>query len=31
MLKDELGARMKKLYEEVPKTKLMRRTPVIRK
>lgn len=29
MFKDELGTRMKKYYEEVPKTKLMRRTPVI--
>lgn len=29
MFKDELGTRMKKYYEEVPKIKLMRRTPVI--
>lgn len=29
MIKDELGTRMKKYYEEVPKIKLMRRTPVI--
>lgn len=27
-LQDELGARMKEFYEEIPKTKLMRRTPV---
>jgi len=26
---DELGNRMKKFYEEIPKTRLMRRTPVI--
>ena len=26
-LQDELGARMKEFYEEIPKTKLMRRTP----
>ena len=25
---DELGIRMKTFYEEIPKTKLMRRTPV---
>ena len=25
-LQDELGARMKGFYEEIPKTKLMRRT-----
>lgn len=29
MFKDELGTRMKKFYEEIPKIKLMRRTPVI--
>lgn len=29
MIKDSLGDRMKKYYEEIPKTKLMRRTPVI--
>ena len=29
MVKDSLGDRMKKYYEEIPKTKLMRRTPVI--
>ena len=29
MFKDELGTRIKKYYEEVPKIKLMRRTPVI--
>ena len=28
-LHDELGVRMKSFYEEIPKTKLMRRTPVI--
>lgn len=28
-LKDELGMRMKEYYEQIPKTKLMRRTPVI--
>ena len=28
MFKDELGSRMKEFYENVPKTKLMRRTPV---
>ena len=28
MIKDDLGTRMKKFYEEVPKTKLMRRVPV---
>lgn len=27
-LHDELGTRMKEFYEQVPKTKLMRRTPV---
>ena len=26
---DELGTRMKTYYEEIPKVKLMRRTPVI--
>lgn len=26
---DELGKRMKEYYEAIPKTKLMRRTPVI--
>ena len=29
MVKDSLGDRMKKYYEEIPKIKLMRRTPVI--
>ena len=29
MVKDSLGDRMKKYYEEIPKAKLMRRTPVI--
>lgn len=29
MLRDELGTRMKAYYEQIPKTKLMRRTPVI--
>ena len=28
-INDELGTRMKTYYEEIPKTKLMRRTPVI--
>ena len=28
MLKDDLGQRMKTYYEEIPKSKLMRRTPV---
>ena len=28
-VRDELGNRMKKYYEEIPKTKLMRRCPVI--
>jgi tRNA(His) 5'-end guanylyltransferase len=28
-IKDELGNRMKEYYENIPKTKLMRRTPVI--
>ena len=28
-MRDELGARMKTFYEQIPKTKLMRRTPVI--
>ena len=27
-LRDELGIRMKNFYESVPKTKLLRRTPV---
>lgn len=27
-VKDELGKRMKEYYENIPKTKLMRRTPV---
>ena len=26
---DELGKRMKEYYEQIPKTRLMRRTPVI--
>ena len=26
---DDLGRRMKEYYEQIPKTKLMRRTPVI--
>ena len=25
---DDLGTRMKEFYEQIPKTKLMRRTPV---
>lgn len=29
MVKDDLGNRMKKYYEEIPKLRLMRRTPVI--
>lgn len=29
MKKDELGTRMKEFYEEIPKTRLMRRCPVI--
>lgn len=29
MNKDDLGTRMKTFYEQIPKTKLMRRTPVI--
>ena len=29
MVKDDLGMRMKTFYEQIPKTKLMRRTPVI--
>lgn len=29
MLKDDLGMRMKTFYEQIPKIKLMRRTPVI--
>ena len=29
MVKDELGTRMKEFYENIPKTKLMRRCPVI--
>ena len=28
MDKDDLGKRMKTFYEQVPKTKLLRRTPV---
>ena len=28
MVKDDLGTRMKEFYEQIPKTKLMRRTPV---
>ena len=28
MIRDEIGNRMKEFYEQVPKTKLMRRTPV---
>ena len=28
-VRDDLGARMKIFYEQIPKTKLMRRTPVI--
>ena len=26
---DNLGTRMKEFYEQIPKTKLMRRTPVL--
>lgn len=29
MFRDELGTRIKTYYEQIPKTKLMRRTPVI--
>lgn len=29
MLRDDLGKRMKTFYEQIPKTKLMRRTPVV--
>ena len=29
MKRDDLGNRMKTFYEEIPKTKLMRRTPVV--
>ena len=29
MKRDDLGNRMKIFYEEVPKTRLMRRTPVV--
>ncbi len=29
ILRDDLGIRMKNFYEQIPKTKLMRRTPVI--
>lgn len=29
MVRDDLGKRMKEYYEQIPKTKLMRRTPVI--
>ena len=28
MVNDELGKRMKEYYEQIPKTKLMRRIPV---
>lgn len=28
-VRDDLGIRMKTFYEQIPKTKLMRRTPVI--
>lgn len=28
MINDELGKRMKEFYEQIPKTKLMRRMPV---
>ena len=28
MYKDQIGTRMKTYYEEIPKTKLMRRVPV---
>lgn len=28
MAHDELGTRMKEFYENIPKTRLMRRTPV---
>lgn len=27
-VRDDLGTRMKEFYEQVPKTRLMRRTPV---
>ena len=27
-VRDDLGVRMKEFYEQIPKTKLMRRTPV---
>ena len=27
-VRDDLGVRMKEFYEQVPKTRLMRRTPV---
>lgn len=29
MKRDDLGNRMKTFYEEIPKTRLMRRTPVV--
>lgn len=29
MVKDDLGMRMKTFYEQIPKARLMRRTPVI--
>ena len=29
MKRDDLGNRMKTFYEEIPKTKLMRRCPVV--
>ena len=29
MLNDDLGKRMKTFYEQISKTKLMRRTPVV--
>ena len=28
-INDELGKRMKENYEQIPKTKLMKRTPVV--
>ena len=28
VVKDDLGKRMKEFYEQIPKTRLMRRTPV---
>ena len=28
-VRDDLGTRMKEFYEQIPKTKLMRRTPVL--